>query len=275
MDKVKKGSMKKVSSFIGLCLLSIVLAFTTFSSTPGAEGKKTKELHIEQLFDGRDGTMVLKNLKNDQMYVYNRERSEERFTPESTFKVPNSLIGLETGAVRDEYEVKRWDGVIREFESWNRDHTLASAIREYAIWFYQDMARDIGVTNMEKFVNQIGYGNRDISGGIDEFWLDSTLEISAIEQVDFLEGLVEENLPFTEKNQKTVKRILIQDEQDEYTLHGKTGTRLSDMGLGWYVGFIETEKETWVFAVNLDGSGTESKQITVETLKKMDILDEE
>ncbi|MFP7200280.1 class D beta-lactamase [Lysinibacillus halotolerans] len=267
--------MKKVSSFIGLCLLSIVLAFTTFSSTPGAEGKKTKELHIEQLFDGRDGTMVLKNLKNDQMYVYNRERSEERFTPESTFKVPNSLIGLETGAVRDEYEVKRWDGVIREFESWNRDHTLASAIREYAIWFYQDMARDIGVTNMEKFVNQIGYGNRDISGGIDEFWLDSTLEISAIEQVDFLEGLVEENLPFTEKNQKTVKRILIQDEQDEYTLHGKTGTRLSDMGLGWYVGFIETEKETWVFAVNLDGSGTESKQITVETLKKMDILDEE
>lgn len=63
MDKVKKGSMKKVSSFIGLCLLSIVLAFTTFSSTPGAEGKKTKELHIEQLFDGRDGTMVLKNLK--------------------------------------------------------------------------------------------------------------------------------------------------------------------------------------------------------------------
>lgn len=68
---------------------------------------------------------------------------------------------------------------------------------------------------------------------------------------------------------------MIQDEQDEYTLHGKTGTRLSDMGLGWYVGFIETEKETWVFAVNLDGSGTESKQITVETLKKMDILDEE
>lgn len=272
MDKVKKGSMKKVSSFIGLCLLSIVLAFTTFSSTPGAEGKKTKELHIEQLFDGRDGTMVLKNLKNDQMYVYNRERSEERFTPESTFKVPNSLIGLETGAVRDEYEVKRWDGVMREFESWNRDHSLASAIRESAIWFYQDMARDIGVTNMEKFVNQIGYGNRDISGGIAEFWLDSTLEISAIEQVDFLEGLVEEDLPFTEKNQKTVKRIMIQDEQDEYTLHGKTGTRLSDMGLGWYVGFIETEKETWVFAVNLDGSGTVAKQITMETLKEMDII---
>lgn len=121
--------------------------------------------------------------------------------------MPNSLIGLETGAVRDEYEVKRWDGVIREFESWNRDRTLASAIRESAIWFYQDMARDIGVTNMEKFVNQIGYGNRDISGGIDEFWLDSTLEISAIEQVDFIESLVEEDLPFTEKNQKPSKEF--------------------------------------------------------------------
>lgn len=272
MDKVKKGSMKKVSSLIGLCLLVIFLAFTSFSSTTGAEGKKTKELHIEQLFDGRDGTLVLKNLKNDQMYVYNSERSEEQFTPESTFKVPNSLIGLETGAVRDEYEVKRWDGVKREFDSWNRDHSLASAIRESAIWFYQDMARDIGVTNMERYVNHIGYGNRDISGGIDKFWLDSTLKISAIEQVDFLEELVEEDLPFTEKNQKTVKRIMIQDEQDEYTLHGKTGTRLSDMGLGWYVGFIEKEKETWVFAVNLDGSGTVAKQITMETLKEMGII---
>lgn len=272
MDKVKKGSMKKLSSLMGLCLLAIVLVFTSFSSTPGAEGKKTKELHIEQLFDGRDGTMVLKNLKNNQMYIYNSERSEERFTPESTFKVPNSLIGLETGAVRDEYEVKRWDGVMREFESWNRDHSLASAIRESAIWFYQDMARDIGVMDMEKYVNRIGYGNRDISGGIDKFWLDSTLEISAIEQVEFLEDLVEEDLPFTEKNQKTVKRIMIQDEQDEYTLHGKTGTRLSDMGLGWYVGFIETEKETWVFAVNLDGSGTVAKQITMETLKEMGII---
>ncbi|MBS4192750.1 class D beta-lactamase [Bacillus sp. FJAT-49705] len=250
----------------------MILVFTCLSTVTEAKVQKTMKLENEGLFNGKEGTMVLKNLKNDSLYVYNSERSTKRFTPESTFKVPNSLIGLETSALRDEYEVKRWDGVVREFESWNRDHSLASAMGESAIWFYQDMARDIGEMKMLEYMNQMGYGNGDISGGIDRFWLDSTLKISAVEQVDFLEDLVEEELPFKEKNQKVVKRMMIQDEQDNYTLHGKTGTRLSDMGLGWYIGYIETDKETWVFAVNLNGSGTEAKNITIEVLKKMHIM---
>ncbi|KPB06693.1 beta-lactamase [Bacillus sp. CHD6a] len=239
-----------------------------------AEQKNTKNLDIEGLFNGKEGTMVLKNLKNEQVYVYNKERSKERFTPESTFKIANALIGLETSAVRDEYEVKRWDGVGRQFENWNRDHSLASAMRESAIWYYQDLARTIGKAEMQENVNKMNYGNQDISGGIDTFWLDSSLEISAFEQTCFIEKLVEEELPFTEKNIKTVKRMMIQDEQDVYTIHGKTGTRLSDMRLGWYVGFIENEKGIWVFAVNIDGSGTEAKNIAVEVLKEKDIIRE-
>ncbi|WP_396106292.1 class D beta-lactamase [Cytobacillus firmus] len=237
------------------------------------DGKENaKELPIEEAFAGKRGTMVLKSLRNDQVYVYNKERSKERLTPESTFKVANALIGLETAAVRDEYEVKRWDGVEREFESWNRDHSLASAMRESAIWFYQDLARTIGENKMADYAAKIGYGNQDISGGIDKFWLDSSLRISAAEQADFIEKLVEEDLPFSKQNQKTVKRMMIQDEQDHFILHGKTGTRLSDMGLGWYVGFIETEKGTWVFAVNIDGSGTEAKNIALEVLKERKII---
>src|SRR5690606_19614324 len=116
----------------------------------------------------------------------------------------NALIGLETGAVRDEYEVKRWDGVIRSFDTWNRDHSLGSAMRESAIWFYQDMARDIGFSRMQEKFSKLNYGNKDLSGGIDRFWLDSSLKISAIEQVDFMEQLVKEELPFEEKHLKTV-----------------------------------------------------------------------
>ncbi|MED3552687.1 class D beta-lactamase [Cytobacillus praedii] len=269
-----KGSTKKIYQLAALFFFSMILVFTGLSTETNAEVQKTKRLMIEGLFNGKDGTMVLKNLKNDNIYVYNSERSTKRLTPESTFKVPNSLIGLETGAVRDEYEVKRWDGVIREFENWNRDHSLASAMRESAIWYYQDMARDIGENMMNNYINQMGYGNGDITGGIDKFWLDSTLKISALEQADFMEDLVEEELPFNEKNQKTVKRMMIQDEQDSFTLHGKTGTRLSDMGLGWYVGFVENDKETWVFAVNIDGSGTEAKNIAVEVLKEKEIIRE-
>ncbi|WP_439649974.1 class D beta-lactamase [Cytobacillus pseudoceanisediminis] len=256
----------------GIAALSVLLLLT--GTGAGALGGKenTKDLHIEEAFAGTEGTMVLKSLKNDKVYVYNKERSKERLTPESTFKVANALIGLETAAVRDEYEVKRWDGVEREFESWNRDHSLASAMRESAIWFYQDLARTIGEKKMQEYVSNIQYGNQDISRGIDAFWLDSSLKISAAEQADFIEKLVEEELPFSQKNQKTVKRMMIQDEQDQFILHGKTGSRLSDMGLGWYVGFIETEKETWVFSVNIDGTGTEAKNIAVEVLKEKRIM---
>lgn len=218
--------------------------------------------------------MVLQNLKNDKVFIYNKQRSKVRYTPESTFKVANALIGLQTKAVNDEYEVKRWDGVNREFEDWNRDHTLASAMRHSVIWYYQAMARDIGAGNMQQYVNLLDYGNRDISGGIDQFWLDSSIKISAREQVQFIENLVEEKLPIDKQHMRTVKRIMINEEAGSYVLHGKTGTRLSDMGLGWYVGYIETDKGKWAFATNMDGSGSKAKTITLEALKELDIIEE-
>ncbi|MFC6226318.1 class D beta-lactamase [Paenibacillus allorhizosphaerae] len=237
-----------------------------------AETTHTHELKIDSLFQGTPGTMIIKNLKTGQQLVYNEQRSVQKYTPESSFKVANALIGLEEKAVADEYDVKRWDGVIRQFDVWNRDHSLASAMRTSAIWYYQAMARDIGRDKMQRNLDRIGYGNRDISGGIDTFWLDSSLRITAQEQVDFMEKLVNETLPYGKQNMKTVKRIMIDDEQDNYTIHGKTGTRLSDMGLGWYVGYVETKRNTWVFATNVDSSGTTARNITRDCLEKLNII---
>ncbi|ANE48683.1 beta-lactamase [Paenibacillus swuensis] len=234
-----------------------------------AGNAESKRLQVDHLFQTTDGTIVIKNLRTDKTYTYNPERSETRYTPESSFKIPNALIGLEEQAVADEYEVKRWDGVVRAFETWNRDHSLASAMRQSAIWFYQDLARYIGPVAMQRHVDEMQYGNRDISGGIDTFWLNSSLKISAREQVDFIEDLVEETLPVQKQHMKTVKRMMIAEEQDEYTVHGKTGTRLSDMGLGWFVGYVETDKDTWVFATNVDSSGTVARNITMDCLEDL------
>ncbi|MCK1981313.1 MULTISPECIES: class D beta-lactamase [Peribacillus] len=258
-----------------LCFFLVLLVTGSMSAIhASANDQKVKELDIGKSFDGAEGTMVLQNLKNDKVFIYNKQRSKVRFTPESTFKVANALIGLQTKAVSDEYEVKRWDGVIREFEDWNRDHTLASGMRHSVIWYYQAMARDIGVEDMQQYVNLIDYGNHDISGGIDQFWLDSSIKISAQEQVQFIENLVEEKLPIDKQHMRTVKRIMINEEADSYILHGKTGTRLSDMGLGWYVGYIETDKGKWAFATNMDGSGSKAKAITLNALKELDIIEE-
>nr|WP_307561151.1 class D beta-lactamase [Paenibacillus sp. V4I7] len=262
--------LKGLLFFVATLLTAVFITFTTYAYAD----PKIITLELEDVFQANQGTLVIKNLKSDKVYAYNPERSKERFTPESSFKVPNALIGLEVKVVADEYDIKRWDGVEREFQGWNRDHTLGSAMRHSAIWYYQELARDIGKETMEDYLNQIDYGNRDITGGIDTFWLNTSLKISAQEQAAFMEKLVEEDLPFQKKTMKTVKRIMIDDEQDEYIVHGKTGTRLSDMGLGWYVGYIETNKDTWVFATNVAGSGTKAKQLTMESLEKMKIINE-
>lgn len=264
--------MKRMKRMKHVALLFLALMLTVSLGSIANAKSETKELHVEDLFHGVPGTTVIKNLKTDKVYTYNLERSNTRYTPESSFKVPNALIGLEEHAVQDEYDVKRWDGVVRQFDTWNRDHTLASAMRYSAIWYYQAMARDIGSERMQANLDRIDYGNRDISGGIDTFWLNSSLTISAQEQAHFMEELVEETLPFGEQTMKTVKRIMIDNEQDDYTIHGKTGTRLSDMGLGWYVGYVETDRGTWVFATNVDSSGTTAKTITLECLEELNIL---
>ncbi|CAN7546300.1 class D beta-lactamase [Rossellomorea sp. LjRoot5] len=240
-----------------------------------AEAKTNIQTEITDMLNGKDATIIIRNVKTDKEFIYNKQRSEQRFTPESTYKVPHALIGLSTGAVRDEYEVKRWDGTVREFPDWNRDHSLASGMRYSVIWYYQSMARDIGEERMQENLKLMDYGNEDISGGIDTFWLDSSLKISAREQTDFFEDLVEESLPYDKQQMRTVKRMMINDEQNHYTIHGKTGTRLTDYGLGWYTGYVETDKGDWVFAVNLAGSGTEAKNVTVDVLEKLKIIRKE
>lgn len=266
--------MRKMIWFIVPFLLISLLFSTpqTNAKTHTKENTKVKDIDLSHFFGDHEGTFILKNLKNNKTYVHNRERADALFTPESTFKIPNALIGLEVGAVRDEYDVKRWDGIEREFEIWNKDHTLGSGMRFSVIWYYQAMARDIGNEIMQSWLSDLSYGNENISGGIDHFWLDSSLEITSFQQAEFMEQLYKEDLPFTKNNMKTVKRMMIQKDEANYVVYGKTGTRLSDFGLGWFVGFVENNNGAYVFVTNVNASGTTASNITYEILKDKKII---
>lgn len=259
--------------FFLACMSAVVLFITSVQQPSEANAAKDnlnlKKLEVDEFFTNHDGTFILRDLKKEKTFVYNQERANQRFAPQSTFKVPNSLIGLQVGAVEDEYDIKYWDGVEREIEAWNQDHTLGSAMRNSVVWYYQAMARDIGEKQMEEWVRTISYGNQDISGGIDQFWLSSSLEISPIEQVDFMEKLYKENLPFDKDVMKTVKRMMIQKEGDDFTLYGKTG---QGSGIGWYVGFIKTDNHAYSFATNIAGTSTDAKAITMDILKKYNVM---
>ena len=187
--------------------------------------------------------------------VFDRARAETGFRPASTFKVLNALIGLDTAAVADEFEVYPWDGKPHSNPKWNRDTDLAGGMRNSTVWFYQAMARRIGAARMQEWVDKVGYGNRDIGGGIDQFWLSGKLRISALQQIEFLRRLATGKLPFSPRAQEVVRRITVIDAAPDYVLHGKTGWCDNDGGrpdTGWFVGWLERGGRRWFVAVNMD-----------------------
>ena len=204
--------------------------------------------------------------------VWNPQNCHVRVSPCSTFKIANSLIALETGAVSGADEKFTWDGVRRAIPEWNRDQTLATAFRYSVVPVYQEIARKIGPQKMQAYLDKIGYGNRVIAGGIDQFWLNNSLRISPREQIDLLARLVGDVLPFSPQNQHTVRQMMRLDQTPIGTLYGKTGGTNDPAPLGWFVGYVVSGKtgETLLFAANVaDGnaSGKEAKGIVTNVLR--------
>jgi beta-lactamase class D len=234
---------------------------------------------VESAFSARgvDGCFVLYDMQQDTALRYNPERCRQDFLPASTFKIANSLIALECRAVSDIHEIIEWDEISREVPAWNQDQTMETAFRYSAVWFYQEMARRIGQVQMQKWVEKMRYGNMKAGPGDDDFWLVGDLRISADEQIAFLKKIISEDLPVKMKNLKAVKQIMVEERNDRYALRAKTGWATKGTPIGWYVGWLEFEGNTYVFAMNMDiekeGEQVYRKEITREILDRIFDLD--
>jgi len=206
--------------------------------------------------EGTVGTFVGYKTDDYLIIASDKDRSGQAFLPASTFKVPNSLIALETGVVEDpDKDVFKWDGVKRDIEAWNRDHTLRSATAASVVPVYQHIARRIGAERMQKYVDLLDYGNRNIGGGIDQFWLTGELRIDPVQQIDFVDRLRRGVLPVSKRSQDLVRDILPVTKVGEAIIRAKTGLLGAEIGkpsLGWLVGWAEKRGAQTVFALNLD-----------------------
>lgn len=229
-------------------------------------------------FKEYDGAFVLLDVESGSLLVHNDAGSRKRVSPNSTYKILSSLIGLETGVVEDENTQMKWDGTVYPYKQWNKDQTLASAMEYSASWYFQKLDSYVGKTGIENYLNQIGYGNADLSGGLNDFWLESSLKVSPVEKVKLLEKLYTYKLPFSRKNIDIVKKTIKLSEQDKIALYGKTGTGIvnSDQLNGWFIGFVENEGKTHIFATNIQGKartdGATARNITLSILKDKNIL---
>ena len=202
---------------------------------------------------GVSGSFLLYDMKQDKYFAYDSARCKQRFAPTSTFKIFNSLVALETGVAPDEHFALKWDGVDKGRPSWNQDQDMATAIKNSTVWFYREIARRVGEKRMREWITKDHYGNMDISGGIDMFWLEGGMRISQQEQIDFLRRLYAGTLHFSKRSMDIVKRIIILKDTTTYTLRGKTGWAQRDgRNIGWLVGYLEQNDNIYFYAINIE-----------------------
>lgn len=195
------------------------------------------------------GCFILFDPQENKYSIYNDSLVDVGFTPASTFKICNSLIGLETGVIKDENFVLPWDKKVRKNTSWNADTDLKSAIKNSTVWYYQELARRVGGERMKYWLDTLQYGTCDTSGGIDQFWLRGGLKITPRQQIEFVQKLYHRTLPMSPRSMDIVNQILFVNDTLGYELYAKTGWGFQDnTDIGWYVGFAKTKKGIYYFA---------------------------
>lgn len=238
-----------------------------------------EDMAIANLFSNEQvaGTILIESTRTGQRFVHNDSRSKQAFTAASTFKVLNTLIALEEGVIGGADSTIRWNGTFYENTDWNRDQTLETAFKLSCVWCYQELARRVGAAKYPAYIRSSHYGElREPFDGT-QFWLDGSLTISAEQQVAFLKQLVSGHLPFRASSYDTLKSIMLSDETPHYRLFAKTGWATRNApAVGWYVGYIETADDTWLFALNIDTRSDSDlplrKQIALDAFRAKGIL---
>ncbi len=255
--------------------LFIIFFVLLFSIQVTAENKALAKLFAEK---GVNGTIVISALQNGQTIIHNNSRANYRFVAASTFKVLNTLISLEEKAISGKNSVFKWDGHISAIANWNQDQTLESAFKVSCVWCYQELARRVGIEKYRNYLQALTYGELYEPLVETTFWLDGSLKISAIEQVEFLKKVYKRTLPFSKSSYETLRQIMIVEQNSTFTIRAKTGLAvISNPKIGWYVGYVETPKNVWFFAMNIDVHEENELPLRLEltqaALQKMGIIE--
>lgn len=235
--------------------------------TDNSLGKYFDENKVEGCFALMDNT--------GQFTVYNLSRyRDSSYLPASTFKIVNSLIGLQTGKIVNDSMIIKWDGMKRWVGDWNQDLTMYKAFKVSAVNYYQEVARRIGKDTMQFWLDSLKYGTRKVVGPVDSFWLNNTLKITPDEQLGLVKRLYFNQLPFFNSHQETVKRAMLFENNANYRLGYKTGWGFTEKGhsLGWVVGWVEENNHPYFFVLNIESPDRDFDMWKIRMKMLKDIL---
>lgn len=274
---------KTIRNVLAAAMTGYAVLLLAGCSTPGAAAADPalwrQQPDFSAYFDeaGANGTLLIHDVKKNVTYVHNPTRARQGYVPASTFKILNSLIGLETGVVED-IDQQKFQFAGEPFKvrgkpflptQCNEAVTLRTAFRFSCIPVYQEIARQVGMGRYKSMVDSLGYGEGDLGAErLEWFWLEGGYTVSAQQQVDLLTRLYRGTLPFSARNMELVKDIMVVEKEPTYTLRAKTGYLFSTQPeIGWYVGWLEKGDQAYVFALNLDITRSEHARARAEIVK--------
>ena len=240
-----------------LVLLVPVLFFAACSMN-----NVTTDESLKKYFDEHqvEGTFALLDNGTNEFKVYNLPRfRDSSYLPASTFKIINSLIGLQTGKIVNDSMIINWDGIDRGRSECNRDMNMYDAFRISCPPWYMELARRIGKDTMQTWLDSLGYGKKEngqfeIKENLDTFWLDNSVKITPDEQLGLVKKLYFNQLPFHRVNQEIVKNAMLFENNANYKLSYKTGWGSRENGnqLCWIIGWIEENRHPYFFVMNIE-----------------------
>ena len=276
--------LKGMTAFMltAVLLLGLAPILSTYAAEVSHYQWKTSSENISYVdfssyFGEYEGSFVLYDLENDSWSIHDMDHATLRVAPDSTYKIYDALFGLEEGVITPEDSLIAWNGESYPFEAWNADQTLQSAMASSVNWYFQSVDEQLGTTSVYDYIKEIGYGNKNMSGDFSTYWMESSLKISPIEQVELLTQLQNNNFGFAPENINAVKDSICLSSSDAGTFYGKTGTgRVDGQDVnGWFIGYIETADNTYFFATNIgadsDATGGNATEITMSILSDMNI----
>ena len=288
ISSYQKPSVWKKTKGAGIFALIAVMLFglTPMLSTYAAKQtyyewntspEKIDLIDLSSYFGGYEGSFVLYDLKNDVWSIYDIDHATLRTAPNSTYKIYDALFGLEEGIITPKDSFMAWNGAGYPLEAWNTDQDLYSAMQFSVNWYFQEIDRQLGASTLRKYLNKIGYGNKNINSDLSSYWLQSALKISPVEQVLLLRDLYNNDFGFTPENINAVKDSICLFSSETERFYGKTGTgRINENDInGWFIGYVETADNTCFFSTNIqsakNAAGSKASEITLSVLSNMGI----
>lgn len=245
--------------FIAIISVLLLLSCNSQQTKTNTERSDTVQKIITPKFDSIlvtnhvSGAILIYDYYDNKFYSNNFEHCTKGFLPASTFKITNTLFGLESGIVDADTSIFYYHGEERALENWKQDLNLHDAFHYSCVPCYQELARNIGVKRMNEYLELLKYGHMLVdSSNIDTFWLEGKSQITQFEQIDFLKRLYFEELEISTTTLKTLKNIMVIEEDAFTKLSGKTGWVIRNgENTGWFVGFYETNDKVWFIATNI------------------------